>query len=230
MNIFAMSEAGVCKTIFVIDDEAALTEVLKVRLEARGYTVHAFNNPLLALKALTALTPDCFIIDLLMPEMDGYALCREIRGQAAFRTTPIILLTAQSTRERKLEGFECGIDEFMGKPYDADELLGRVENLLEKKQTYQDEIQAERAKVLKDTAVTVSHEIMTPLTALSLNIEQISRECGRLGIAAFSEELDTMQKCLVKIEELVIKLQRVTTVATEPYIGDVEMIDLDGSI
>ncbi len=216
--------------ILVVEDSPTQAELQKHLLENHGYQVSIAYNGRDALESVKNDKPTIIISDVLMPEMDGYALCREIRGQAAFRTTPIILLTAQSTRERKLEGFECGIVEFMGKPYDADELLGRVENLLEKKQTYQDEIQAERAKVLKDTAVTVSHEIMTPLTALSLNIEQISRECGRLGIAAFSEELDTMQKCLVKIEELVIKLQRVTTVATEPYIGDVEMIDLDGSI
>lgn len=220
------------KTVFIVDDEVDLTNVLTHRLEANGYTVRAFNHPkdLLRHSYADKIIPDLFIVDLMMPEINGFELCKEIRADPRFKTTPILLLTAHSTREQKLLGFEHGVDEFMGKPYDSQELLTRIQNLLEKKETYRAEVEAERLKVLQETAVAVSHGMMTPLTAISLSVQQLKRTLAGSEVAkSVQEELDTIAEALSKIEALVYKLQRVSGVVTEEYFDGVSMINLDAA-
>lgn len=214
--------------IYIVDDEPALTDVLKLRLSACGYLVKTFNHPFHALDALEHDTPGLFILDFMMPDMDGFALCKEIRRRAHLRTIPVLLLTACDNRTERIRGFEAGIDDFMNKPYDAQELLTRVRNLLRKQDIVEEKIESERLQTLQDTAVTVSHEIMTPLTALSLTVQHMKRRLA--GDTTLVADITTVEEALAQIESLVYKLQRVSAVATEEYIGGVSMINLNASV
>ena len=217
------------KLIFIVDDEVELTQLLTLRMEACGYEVSAFNDPLALLDTLIHRTPDLFIVDLMMPGIDGLELCKRIRAVSQFQSIPILMLTACYGQKERARGYECGIDDFMNKPYDARELETRVKNLLDKKRMHQKALEEERLLTLQQTAVTVSHEMMTPLTALSLSIDQVRRFGARLPDNPIEDDLDIITQALSEMEELIYKLQRVTGVATESYIGEVSMIDLNAS-
>lgn len=215
------------KQIYIIDDEEELTRLLKMRMEAAGYEAHTFNRPLEALAALEHTTPDLLIVDLMMPEMDGIELCKRIRDIPRFKTVPILMLTACYQQPERVRGFECGIDDFMNKPYDAKELMTRIGNLLNKRSVHQQQLESERLRILQETAVAVSHEVMTPLTALSLSLSNVKRYNTKADV---DDDIDIMAQALSNIEALVYKLQRVTNVATEEYIDGISMINVDASV
>ena len=103
---------------------------MKHILEGNGYTVLLAENGRQALEALRAGRPAAIISDVLMPEVDGYELCRILKADARWRELPVILLTALSEPKDVIRGLECGADDFVVKPYHEDYLIARVEHVL----------------------------------------------------------------------------------------------------
>lgn len=118
------------KRIFVVDDEADVTELLEYKLKQAGYSVRAINDPLRTIGLARDLRPDLIILDMMMPELSGVQLLRMIRGDGVLQDIPIIFLTAKGDITDKVKGLESGADDFMTKPFDARELLLRVKALL----------------------------------------------------------------------------------------------------
>lgn len=118
------------KRIFVVDDEADVTELLEYKLKQAGYAVRAINDPLRTIGLARDLRPDLIILDMMMPDLSGVQLLRMIRGDGVLQDTPIIFLTAKGDITDKVKGLESGADDFMTKPFDARELLLRIKSLL----------------------------------------------------------------------------------------------------
>jgi two-component system phosphate regulon response regulator PhoB len=118
------------KRIFVVDDEADVTELLEYKLKQAGYAVRAINDPLRTIGLARDLRPDLIILDMMMPDLSGVQLLRMIRGDGVLQDIPIIFLTAKGDITDKVKGLESGADDFMTKPFDARELLLRVKSLL----------------------------------------------------------------------------------------------------
>jgi two-component system alkaline phosphatase synthesis response regulator PhoP len=118
------------KHILVVEDEQHLAIGLKFNLEAEGYRVTATGDGPSALKIIDehADGVDLVILDLMLPGMSGYAVCESLR--ASGRNMPILILTARTLTEDRTRGFEVGADQYMMKPFDLDELLSRINNLL----------------------------------------------------------------------------------------------------
>ncbi|HUY14644.1 MAG TPA: response regulator [Terriglobia bacterium] len=124
------TDFGIGVEILVAEDSPTQAEQLKHYLTARGYTVTVVGNGKQALAAALERKPRLVITDIVMPEMDGYDLCKEIKSQAGLADVPVILLTSLSTAHDVLKGLECGADNFIRKPYDEKYLLSRVEYIL----------------------------------------------------------------------------------------------------
>lgn len=116
--------------IVIAEDSPTQAEQLKYYLTVRQYVVTAARNGKEALAAVLARRPAMVISDVVMPEMDGYTLCKEIKSRPALSDLPVILLTSLSKPQDVLKGLECGADNFIRKPYDSRYLLARVDYIL----------------------------------------------------------------------------------------------------
>jgi len=116
--------------ILVVDDEQHLAYGIKFNLEAEGYEVTTVGDGQAALERLDAGRPavDLVVLDLMLPGMSGYAVCEAIRSRDA--RVPIVMLTARTLVEDRIRGFDAGTDVYLQKPFDLDELLSVVRNLL----------------------------------------------------------------------------------------------------
>ena len=118
--------------ILVIDDDKAINELIKINLELSGYeVVQAFNGTEGFAKAKQE-EPALIVLDVMMPEVDGYTVAQRIRQANEISETPIIMLTALSELSNKVNGFNIGVDDYLTKPFEIDELIVRVRALLKR--------------------------------------------------------------------------------------------------
>ncbi|MEN9228300.1 MAG: response regulator transcription factor [Gloeomargarita sp. GMQP_bins_120] len=116
--------------ILVIDDDAAITELVKVNLELAGYDVSEANDGVKGQALAIQLMPDLIMLDLMLPRVDGLTLCQRLRRDERTSHIPILMLTALSQTQDKVEGFNAGADDYLTKPFEVQEMLARVRALL----------------------------------------------------------------------------------------------------
>lgn len=116
--------------ILVVEDSRTQAEKLRSILKERNYEVIMASNGREALAAARQQRPDVIISDVVMPEMDGYTLCKEVKADTRLKEIPLILLTSLSSVEDVIKGLECGADNFIPKPYDEKSLLSRLDHIL----------------------------------------------------------------------------------------------------
>jgi len=119
--------------VLILDDDAALLHFLKEELEREGYYVIATVNPALAIHYFHDRAPDCFILDLLIPEQDGFEVMDAIKEQIRKRYIPTTVISMDTARETRLRAFRMGADDFLDKPLDIEELLVRIQRQLKRK-------------------------------------------------------------------------------------------------
>lgn len=116
------------KQVLVVDDEKTITQALSVLLNAAGYEVVVAHRGEEAIKQLDVEKPDLIVLDIMMPDIDGYEVCRQVRQQDNY--TPILMLTAKDESWEKVSGLELGADVYMTKPFEPGELLAQIKALL----------------------------------------------------------------------------------------------------
>ena len=118
------------KKILIVDDEDHIRELLKFNLEKNGYIVYMANDGLNGLKLAREKQVDLILLDLMLPGMDGFEVCKEIRRDNIISNVPIIMLTAKSEEIDKILGLELGADDYITKPFSIRELSARIKALL----------------------------------------------------------------------------------------------------
>jgi DNA-binding response OmpR family regulator len=118
------------RKILLVDDEPVLVETIAYNLEQAGYQVIIAADGASALQAAHRELPDLIILDIMLPEMDGLEVCRQLRRESSTATTPIMMLTAKGEEIDKVVGLEVGADDYVTKPFGRRELLARVRALL----------------------------------------------------------------------------------------------------
>jgi DNA-binding response OmpR family regulator len=114
--------------ILIVDDDPTITTLLNRFLSVNGYHVTALNDSSQALRTAGEDHPDLFILDIMMPPPDGFALCRMLREDPRFSKTPILIITAMDRSNS--QATILGANDYLSKPFDLDELIVRIENLL----------------------------------------------------------------------------------------------------
>ena len=155
-----MSESG---TILVVDDVPQNFRLLEAVLEPRGYDVVAAADGVAALALVESASPDLVLLDIVLPQMDGYTVCRLIRDREETAVLPVIMVTS-STGQEKRRAIEAGADDFVQKPFDQHELLTRVRSLLRIKR-YHDTIKAQASELLELNR-TLEERVRTQLEEL----------------------------------------------------------------
>jgi CheY-like chemotaxis protein len=131
--------------VLVVDDEEQNRSLLRDALEARGYEVEEAENGLHALQKIAMRLPDVILLDLMMPKMDGYDVCRRLRKSTRTGHVPILMLTALSERGVRLMGLRAGASDFLNKPIDIQDVILRVNNAADAKHLH-DQLLAEQEK------------------------------------------------------------------------------------
>ncbi|MFH1996096.1 MAG: response regulator [Candidatus Omnitrophota bacterium] len=120
------------RKILLVDDEPALLMALKIRLEANGFNILEASDGQMALDKAMADKPDLIILDVMLPKIDGYAICKTLKTDASKKTIPIIILSARAQTEDAQKAKEAGADAYLTKPIKSDILLAKVNELLKK--------------------------------------------------------------------------------------------------
>ena len=149
--------------ILVVDDVAQNVRLLEAVLDAHGYDVVAATDGQAALNLVRTAKPDLVLLDVVMPEPDGYAVCRRLREEDETAVLPVIMLTA-SERSEKTKAIEAGADDFIEKPFNREELVTRIRSLLRIKR-YHDTITAQAAELLELNR-TLGERVQTQLEEL----------------------------------------------------------------
>lgn len=212
-----MPKIGETGKILIVDDHEANVRLLDIYLRSAGYQTEKAYDGEQALELVQTTRPDIILLDVMMPKLDGYEVCRRVRANEATKVIPIIMITALKDSEDRIRGLESGADDFISKPFDRSELVARVRNLLRVK-FYRSMI-TERQKfdaVVQD----LDHGII--ITDENLNVTMVNRQAQMLlgleinqcrGRNIFS--LFEGFKVSPKIEELAAGAQRTVTVDLE---------------
>lgn len=118
--------------ILIADDLPDLLQALKETLEREGFSVTAVGDGAAALESIRAEPPDIAVLDLKMPRLDGFAVCRALREDPLLENLPVVILSASGNRDSKVQGLDLGADDFITKPVDVRELLARIRMILKR--------------------------------------------------------------------------------------------------
>jgi DNA-binding response OmpR family regulator len=191
---------GVQGTLLVIDDTPENLTVLRKCLTAHHYRVAVARNGRVALERVKRIRPDLILLDVLMPGMDGFEVCRQLKEDDMTREIPVIFMTALATSEDKVKGFEAGAEDYVTKPLNYQEVLARVHThvtlykLQQELQTRNTELQAalERERRMLEVlrvnlSVALPHELHTLLTGILSYCQILLKELPEMRLRRQSE-------------------------------------------
>lgn len=146
------------KLIYVVEDERHIQELIGFNLKENGYDVKCFDNGEVMLEECKNQKPDLFILDIMLPGIDGLEICRRIKENSTFKKIPIIMLTAKSDEFDKVLGLELGAEDYITKPFSVREFIARVKVIF-RRQTDTQENTSEIIKVGKIAIDVARHEV-----------------------------------------------------------------------
>jgi two-component system phosphate regulon response regulator PhoB/two-component system alkaline phosphatase synthesis response regulator PhoP len=122
------------KTIVIVDDEPDIVELITLHLRKSGYRVKSFGDGEGLFKYLKLSTPDLVVLDLMLPDADGFEICQYLKKEEKFSNIPVIMLTARSHETDKILGLELGADDYVTKPFSPRELVARVKAVMRREE------------------------------------------------------------------------------------------------
>lgn len=140
--------------IVTADDDPQLLRLIARNLEFEGYEVGTASNGELALEQIERTNPDLVLLDVMMPRMDGFTVCQQVRE---FSTVPIIIITARGQDQDKVKGLDLGADDYLTKPFSVEELLARVRAVLRRTQFRSDEATSGRTTTIVIGDLTIDY-------------------------------------------------------------------------
>ncbi len=218
--------------LLIVDDNSDMREYL-IKLLKQDYNLLTATNGKMALRVMQTQKPDLIISDIMMPEMNGMELLKELRSKEKTITLPIILLSARAGNEATIEGLEGGADDYLVKPFYGKELLARVKTQLNMAKLRTSLDLERRSLASRDEFLAIaSHEINTPLTPLKIQLESLTRALDSKKLASFSPErlkiiITIFQTQVNKISHLIRDLLDVTRISNGIMILNKQNTDLN---
>lgn len=206
-----MEQAMDQRSVLIIEDEQPIVEILKYNLEKEGYAVQAAYDGAEGLSLALSQNPDLILLDVMLPKMDGFEVCRKIREQAA---TPIIMLTARDEEVDKVLGLELGADDYMTKPFSIRELTARVKANL--RRTTIDKAQAAPAEA---SEVIVSGDLV-------INIERYEVQKRGAVVDITLREFELLKFLAMQPDKIFSRESLLENVWGYEYYGDVRTVDV----
>lgn len=195
------------KTVLIVDDEERNIKLLRAYLQAEKHNIFGASSGEEALKMVNDFNPDLVLLDVMMPGIDGFEVCKRLKQDDKTQMIPVVMVTALRRKEDRIRALEAGADDFLSKPVDRTELLVRVKSLLRIK-SYHDQLlnsykeialKNEKLKELEGVREGLTHMIIhdlnNPLAVILGNLELIKTENQNLS----ENERDRIEKCLIYI-------------------------------
>ena len=233
----------------VADDEPDMRRFLRSQLD-QDYDVLEAADGLQAMEKATQFLPDIILLDMMMPEMDGLAVCRELRKREDTAAVPIILLTARADEETKFNALALGANDFLAKPFSSTELHARIKNLVESydsrrklskqnhalsttidqlKETELQLVQSEKLASLGRMSAGIIHEINNPLNFATTGLFALRNKCKHLT----PEDRQQYEEILSDIEEGMKRVRNIVSdlrMFTHPAAGPAELVDVSEAV
>ena len=195
--------------ILVVDDDLNICELLKLYLENEGYTAYVANDGQAAVEMFNEKSPDLVLLDIMLPKMDGWQVCREIRKTSS---VPIIMLTAKGETFDKVLGLELGADDYVTKPFDSKEVMARIKAVLR------------RAKGESENAA--SEKKIVKYDKLEINIENYELKVDGKVIDTPPKELELIYHFASNPNRVYTRDQLLDEVWGFDYYGDSRTVDV----
>ena len=195
--------------ILVVDDDLNICELLKLYLENEGYTAYVANDGQAAVDMFNEKSPDLVLLDIMLPKMDGWQVCREIRKTYS---VPIIMLTAKGETFDKVLGLELGADDYVTKPFDSKEVMARIKAVLR------------RAKGVSENSA--SEKKIVKYDKLEINIENYELKVDGKVIDTPPKELELIYHFASNPNRVYTRDQLLDEVWGFDYYGDSRTVDV----
>ncbi len=196
-----MQREGVRADILIVDDIAENLEFLSSELSTHGYYTRPVNSGKLAIMAARASPPDLVLLDILMPEMDGYEVCQAFKTDHQIHDIPIIFISGLNETIDKVRAFQLGAIDYITKPFQLEEVLARIDTHVT---LYRQRRELEQQRELKARFVSMAtHEFRTPLAVIKTTADILLRYSDRLSAEERFEKLGTINKEVKALDELI---------------------------
>ena len=201
------------KTIYIVDDEENILEIIEYNLQKNGYDVKGFGDGKSFLDYFKTKKPDLVILDLMLPDIDGFDICKDIKEKT---DVPVIILSAKGEEFDKVLGLELGADDYMVKPFGIRELIARVKNIL--KRTNNDDV-SRKTKL-------ISNEYFFGKIKLTIDDQRHELSLDKKPIKLNPKEFEVMVMLIRNINELVPRMDLIKSIWGEDYYGDTRTLDV----
>ena len=218
--------------ILMVEDEPEIQEMNRNCLDGQGYDLAGVYTGEDCLEHLKTHPVDLILLDVELPGIYGFEVCRQVRAQKDLRQPSIIMLTGFKLTTDKVTGLESGADDYLTKPYDADELLARVRAQLRIRELQEKLVEAEKMALIGQTVVALSDQINSPLTAIIWQARLMQSDLQDAGAAVpgdLTARLDNIVRDANRISQVLTRLQNIKKLVLTKYDGFTTMIDLDKS-
>lgn len=217
------------KKILVIDDLPENIFILQDRLTQEGYEVITAHGGTEGLEKAYSNLPNLILLDVMMPDMNGFDVCNTLVNDDRTKHIPIILVTAKAAAEDIKAGLESGAFDYIKKPFNRVELMARVQSALKLSEANQQLLEIEKQTTFIATIVTANHKIKQPLTLLSLSSAAIKKELEKDEVSkeAILKRVKYIDAAVKDIEVVLGKLNSITRPELSEYAKDVKMIRVD---
>jgi signal transduction histidine kinase len=189
--------------ILVVEDDAAVLSGVRDTLELAGYQVTVSASAIEALAQLERSSPDLILCDVMMPRMNGYELYEAVRARPELTEVPFIFLTAKGTKKDIRRGKELGVDDYLVKPFDENDLLVAIRNKLHRRAELEQSRQRQMAELKQNILTTLTHEFRTPLTHITTYLEVLQQQNPSLQADEFRSYMDVIYGGAERLQRLV---------------------------
>lgn len=212
--------------ILIVDDKTANRKLLKAIFakDKKDYEVIEAESGKDALKAVKADPPDIILLDVMMPDMDGFQVCTKLKEDEKYNAIPVLFITAMGEIEDKVKGFEAGGADYITKPLDAAEVKARVNAHLRIKEAEAERIQSRQMETVKNMIVTYNHEMNQPLTAIQGYADMLADDVDKDD--ENYEVFKTIKEQTARVVKILDKIKSLEIIETTEYIPGSTMIDL----
>lgn len=217
------------KKILVIDDLPENVFILQDRLIQEGYEVITAYDGNEGLEKANEVLPDLILLDVMMPDISGFEVCKILTNNEKTKHIPIILVTAKASAEDTKEGLEAGAFDYIKKPFNRIELMARVKSALKLSEANKQLLEIEKRTTFIATIVTANHKIKQPLTLLSLSSAALKNELEKEVITkdAILSRIKYIDAAIKDIGDVLNKLNAITNPELSDYAKDVKMIRVE---
>ena len=193
--------------ILLVDDEQLITDSLMYSLKREGFDVYIAGDGISALKAVQDVKPDLIVLDLMLPDISGFEVCRRLRN---FTATPVIMLTARGEEIDRVLGLEVGADDYLAKPFSFRELLARIQAMLRR-------VQLDRQ---------MSHP--QPMAMRQLSLDPVARRVykGEAELQLSAREFDLLTLLMKNAGRAMSRDELIKQVWGDDWVGDPRTLDV----